>query len=78
MTVRIVNIGLNRLPPHDHVVVVRTDEPEEFMDWIKVACPNYSNVRHPGGRDDRYPDLQTCICLDLNDRDLMLLKLRWK
>lgn len=75
MFVQVINIGLSAT--FDHSVVVRTDEPDQFVAWVKTACPGHSNLKRINSIDQRFPSLKYCVRVDLNDRDLMMFKLRW-
>ena len=75
MFVKVINIGLSQ--SLDHAVVVRTNEPDEFVSWVRKACPEHSNLRRLNSIDERFPDLKYCVRVDLTDRDLMMFKLRW-
>lgn len=76
MFVEVINIGLSGT--FNHAVVIRTDEPDEFVAWVKTACPGHTNLKRIDAIDLRFPALKYCVRVDLTDRDLMMFKLRWK
>lgn len=76
MFLQIINIGLSQTL--DHSIVVRTNEPDEFVSWVQNMCPGHKNLKRLDTIDERFPTLKYCVRVDLNDRDLMMFKLRWK
>ena len=76
MFVQVINIGITM--ELNHSVVVRTDDPDSFVAWVQEMCPSYMNLKRLDTIDQRFPDLKYCVRVDLNDRDLMMFKLRWR